>query len=91
MTETDKFCSKCIHDCCHIYENTIDEQQRNRIRNIVHKNGFSSYGVESLYHKDTRCEFFGSNGCIIERSKRPEVCLKYECKELIEFKRKLTK
>lgn len=76
-----EFCAKCRGKCCHIYKDKSPEHFE-FIQKAFFKKDISQFGVEPLEIVDGRCNFLGENGCIIERSKRPEQCLKYKCDDL---------
>ena len=83
MTKED-FCATCKGYCCNIYEHFIigDNIELKR-KSFFRKK--EQFGVEPLKRVGKRCEYAGENGCIIKRENRPEPCLRYECRALIDF------
>lgn len=80
----EEFCKHC-GECCIIYKNCKTSDDIKTIRDKLIGDLYQ-YDVEPRESIDGKCEFLGENGCIIERLKRPSICLQYECSMLREYK-----
>jgi len=79
----EEFCKLCTVSCCYIYRNC---KSKEHVREIIFNGDLNQYGVAPLKQEGDKCEFLGENGCIIEKSKRPKICLDYECPILRAYK-----
>ena len=77
----EEFCAECGGKCCNIYDLFITGDKIELKRKSFFKKK-SQFGVKPLKRVNGRCEYFGENGCIIERENRPSQCLQYECDDL---------
>ena len=81
----EELCANC-GKCCMIYnQGRHSPSSKKHIREVMFGDIYQ-YGVEPMLDNGEKCDFLGKNGCIIERSKRPEICLKFECGKYKELK-----